>query len=209
MVYCRSRQDAIQRPPTGAIQMSKIISHAQLVNIVEALHGRARFAYIFSNTDARPNKTSRVTGETLSEVFGCTGIRKINERNVFLNIDYTKVVNKRRVKEGLPADFVADAAKGGSLRHLCLKAMKDGSDQLRTYAVSHRKDKAWYVKEGGKNHGATLTEKEVTRLKAEFLSLGGYASKQGIKAVLQPLDFKLESIKVIHLEGEKYILAGI
>jgi hypothetical protein len=189
--------------------MSKIISHAQLVALVESLSGRARFAYIFSNTDARPNKKSRTTDESLFDVFGCNGIRKVNERNVIINLDYAKVVNKRRVKEGLPADFKADAAKGGALRHLCLKRMDNGTDQIRTYTVAHKKDKAWYVKEGGADHGATLNEREVARLKAEFLPLGGYASKQGIKAVLQPLDFKLESIKVIHLENEKYILAGI
>lgn len=189
--------------------MSKIASHAQFIALVESLTGRARFAYIHSNTDARPIKSSRVTGESLQEVFGCTGIRKMNERSVILNLDYAKVVNKRRVKEGLPADFVADAAKGGSLRHKCLKRMNDGSDQLRTYSANHKKDRSWYVKEGGKNHGQTLTPAEVARLKPEFLALGGYASKQGIQHILQPLDFKLESIKQITLEGQTLILAGI
>lgn len=178
-----------------------------LVTLLQGLKGsRARFVRLESKTLARATKKSRATLEPFSTVFGCAEIYKIDSRNLLINAAYERVVNRRREASGLDADFQSEGTYG-AMDGLCLLTREDGSKQMRTYHLPSKRDNSRWVK----SDGTDLTEKEIARLKTEFLPVPSENKKQGLDSdkTFRPLNFKLESIRGIKIDGQDYILAGV
>lgn len=189
--------------------MPKIVSHSQLIEILQGLEGKpACFCTINSQTDADARKTSRIDSRSFEEVFGCKKIFKLTKRKVLLNASYEKMVVNRRKKAEVanPEDFKAQSTYGKLLTKCLLLSSKDNTIQLRTYGVGHSNSVEWV-----KDTGVHLTEKEIAILVDEFLPPNKYNPKQGLrpKMQVQVNNFKLSSLRSLTFWHEDLIVASV
>lgn len=165
---------------------------------------KGQFIRLDSKTLARATVKSRLTSEPFAAIFGTSKVWKINSRQVQIGVDYAKVVNARREREGKEADFKSEGTYG-EMEGLALLRMKDGGFQVRVFHVKHPDDKVRWVRDDG----TELSPELVARLKAEFLPPHKESPKQDLENEVQPLNFKPESILAMRIAGTEYIMAHV
>lgn len=168
---------------------------------------RAYFVTISTKTDARARQTSRVTEETIQQVYGTSKIYKVSRRRVLINASYERMVLKRRAAEGI----VDDSWKASELKwghqvgsSKCLY-QKDDQYYLRAYQLKHGDFGTFYYRDDGSK---ITDEKLLERLEPEFLKLQS-EGRQGVKNKVIVNTYKLESIMEINHDKFNWLIAKI
>jgi hypothetical protein len=199
-----SKGAILERP---AMSKPNLLTNNQLEILLKELEGKpATFVRLESKTVARANVKSRKTLEPFASIFGTDTVWKIDSRSMLLNVDYERVVNRRRVESGLAADFKSEGTYG-KMEGKCILHSDKGDKQVRLYHVAHHNDNARWVRADG----TELSPELVSRLKSEFLPERKPSAKQGLEGPKSflPLNFKMESIKSLRMKGVEYIMAGV
>lgn len=188
---------------------TKILTKNQLADFLLSLEGkRAYFVGLTTQTIGRATKKSRTTLESFESVFGCREVFKLNETVALINASYEKIVRARREAEGVEDKENPFKSKGtyGELLGKCLIRKPDGVMNVRTYGVKRATDKSFWVRPDG----TILSDALVKRLKAEFLPAPKGSGRQGLSEdrKLNVIDYKMESIKSIKMEGVTYTVAS-
>lgn len=182
-----------------------VLTNSGLESLLLDLDSKAgQFIRLDSKTLVKGTVKSRTTLEPFASVFGTAKVWKINSRQVQIGLDYQKVVNTRREREGKEADFKSEGTYG-EMETKCLLRREDGSFQMRVYHVKHPDDKVRFVRDDGTELSPVLVE----RLKSEFMPPKKESPKQDLENEVQPLNFKPESILALRISGMEYVMAHV
>ena len=187
--------------------MPTLLTNSALETLLHGMEGKpAQFVRLETKTKARAIKSSRITSEPFYDVFKTDTVWKVDSRTVLLNAKYENVVNSRRAKEGVSADFKSQGTYG-EMDGKCLIRKDDGAVNVRTYYMKNADDKAIWLRADG----TELSPELVARLKAEFLPPKKSNPKQGLSEEneFHVMDFKMESIRGLRVAGTEYIMAGV
>lgn len=146
-------------------------------------------ATIIAVTEEKMNKTK-------NPFYG--RVTKKQRSNVFINFDYANSVNKRLVKEGKEADFVAHQRVWGERLPNTPIVFHNNTYYLEAGFLTKNDPKVEYFLDGEPTDKAVFE----TYMKPKTKSSGNQGLEDENEVVLR--DFKIDSVHEIHMNGKIY-----
>lgn len=179
------------------------VTVTELANILANTEATTPITLI-ADTEVKMNKFLRGDRMQKNSYYG--KVRKLQESNVFVNVDYTKAVNKRLTKEGKEADFVAQERTWGERvgnSPIISRRLKSGIVKyyLEASFVTNNKPKVEYtlVEDGVE----TPIDKSILE---GYLPAQSTSNSQGLDNELAIRTFGLENIKEIRMNKKIYVV---
>lgn len=170
---------------------------------------RAYFVTIQTKTDARARQTSRVTGETIQQLYGTKTIYKVAKRRVLINASYERMVMKRRAAEGVINDSwkASELKWGHQVDHSKCLYQKGDQFYLRVYQLKTGDLGTSYYRDDGTK---ITDEKLLARLPDEFLGVQS-EGRQGLSKENKVIvnTYKLENIRAINHDKFNWLVVNI